>query len=405
MIKLFCGDALAVLRRMPADSAQCVVTSPPYWGLRDYGVSGQLGLEATPEEYLARMVTVFAEVRRVLRPDGVCWVNMGDSYAANFPGGLGRRVSIPGQRTGCAADIDSIEKPARSIPPGLRPKDVCGIPWRLALAMQADGWYLRADIIWHKPNPMPESVRDRPTKAHEYVFLLTKSARYFYDAEAVREDATYGGKVVTLGEKSLSRGQANGAGVKASGNGLTRTVTVAPGRNLRSVWTITPKPFPEAHFATFPPQLAERCIKAGTSERGACPHCGKPWERVIEVTRGKWTHAPGPNGRQVVPGHETSPTSCFRTGLVPRYKTVGFRPACDCPAADPVPCVVLDPFAGAGTVGLVCEELGRDHIGIELNPSYIRMARRRIAAARASTENSWQRKRSAQRSTPAATPR
>ncbi len=204
MIKLYRGDCMKILRRLPDCSVQCCVTSPPYWGLRDYGVAGQLGLESTPEAYVARMVEVFREVRRVLRDDGTLWLNMGDSYATQ----KAERTRSQGRECGGPRDKATI-LPRTSMPFGLKPKDLVGIPWRLAFALQADGWYLRSDIIWHKPNPMPESVRDRPTKAHEYVFLLSKSERYFWDQEAVREE---------LRESSPIRGQARSYHAGWSGN-------------------------------------------------------------------------------------------------------------------------------------------------------------------------------------------
>jgi len=251
--KIHQGDALEVLRTLPAESAQTCVTSPPYWGLRDYGVEGQLGLEPTPEEYVARMVGIFAEVRRVLRDDGTLWLNLGDSYtgAANS-GGANRNDGGPAVRvSGLTAKSGH----------GLKPKDLVGIPWRVAFALQADGWYLRSDIIWAKPNPMPESVTDRPTKAHEYVFLLAKSERYFFDQEAVREPASPNkpwGASSNVGTKARqSRNDGNS-------DGLGRPADDEAGRNIRSVWTITTKPFSGAHFAVMPPDLAERCIKAGS---------------------------------------------------------------------------------------------------------------------------------------------
>ena len=241
---LYCGDALAVLRTLPDGAARCCVTSPPYFGLRDYGVEGQMGLEATPDAYVARMVELFREVRRVLADDGTLWLNLGDSYArAAEKGGSGpngKNVAAYGESYGVAQSakagssdgaVGRADRPgSRSIGDGLKPKDLIGIPWRVAFALQADGWYLRSDIIWHKPNPMPESVRDRPTKAHEYLFLLSKAERYFYDAAAIVEDATVGST-----------------------------------RNARTVWTIATKPYKGAHFATFPFALAEKCVLAGSA--------------------------------------------------------------------------------------------------------------------------------------------
>ena len=308
------GDALTVLKTLPDESVHCCVTSPPYWGLRDYGCDGQIGLEQTPEEYVARMVEVFREVRRVLREDGTCWVNLGDSYCGPPKGNPGVRGNINGgKRDGANNDLGSVAVDKSSLP-GLKPKDLVGIPWRVAFALQSDGWWLRQDIIWHKPNPMPESVRDRCTKAHEYVFLLTKSARYYYDAEAVKEpfaDERQGNPgrykwkhgaigIAGGGPNSLHKGD----GIVDGWNADRK----ATGRNRRSVWTITTKPYSGAHFAVMPPDLVEPCILAG------CPEGG----------------------------------------------------------------IVLDPFAGSGTTLYVANKLGRLAIGIELNPQYITLAEQRL---------------------------
>lgn len=260
-LTLYGGDCRAVMAEMPAESVHCVVTSPPYWGLRDYGTDGQLGLEATPEAYVANMVDVFREVRRVLRADGTLWLNLGDSYATG-----GGRV---GERPGGGAQGDNwkgaMTSPNRMPLPGLKPKDLVGIPWRVAFALQADGWYLRSDIIWAKPNPMPESVTDRPTKAHEYLFLLSKSARYYFDADAVREAQAYpvapDARVSGAYQRDSGR---NDGGEHRSGGFLNGR----GGRNLRSVWTIAAEPYPGAHFATFPRKLVEPCVKAGCPEGG-----------------------------------------------------------------------------------------------------------------------------------------
>jgi DNA modification methylase len=274
--------------------AQTCVTSPPYYGLRDYGCAGQIGLEETPDAYVARLVDVFREVRRVLRDDGTLWLNLGDSYAAGGNGGGNKNDTNVGSLT-----------VGRKLPPsGYKPKDLLGIPWMVAFALRADGWWLRQDIIWHKPNPMPESVTDRCTKAHEYVFLLTKSARYFYDAAAIAEDALQpeGEARITAQHKQAAIGQ-NQTGSLGTNYG-------AATRNARNVWTIATTPYSGAHFATMPPALAERCIKAG-SKFGD---------------------------------------------------------------------MVLDPFGGAGTTGLVADRLGRSATLIELNPEYARLARERITA-------------------------
>jgi len=262
-VKLLRGDCRDVLKTLPDQSVHCCVTSPPYFGLRDYGHDGQIGLESSPAEYVEQMVAVFSEVRRVLRDDGTLWLNLGDSY------GRGKRTENPSDAkrgtgfhavitkdAGYGAPVLSQEQPN---------KQLLGIPWRVAFALQAAGWYLRQDIIWHKPNPMPESVQDRCTKAHEYVFLLSKSEQYFYDADAIAELATYAGKTVKTNGADGMDDHGDGMRTRA---GFARGVTVGDTRNKRSVWTINTKPFAEAHFATMAPELAETCIKAGCPDSG-----------------------------------------------------------------------------------------------------------------------------------------
>jgi DNA modification methylase len=321
-VRILEGDCRDLLRAMPDESVHCIVTSPPYFGLRDYGVDGQMGLEANPDEFIAGMVAVFRECRRVLRDDGTLWLNVGDSYAG-APGGWQGKNGQRASRT-FTARIDHDKRGN-----GCKSKDLIGVPWMLAFALRADGWFLRQDIIWAKPNPMPESVTDRCTKAHEYVFLLSKAARYFYDADAIREP------LLESTEKRIAQNVARQAGsdrVPGKTNGPMKAVTRGMrnsdpdtfgltrgstnqccanqgGANKRSVWTIATQPFKEAHFATFPPALVEPCILAG------CPSGG----------------------------------------------------------------TVLDPFGGAGTTGLVADRLQRDAILIELNPEYAEIARRRIA--------------------------
>ena len=260
------GDVLDKLKEIETESIQCVVTSPPYWGLRDYGSDGQLGLEETPELYVENMVNVFREIKRVLKDDGTCWLNLGDSYyGGGWKGASLNKNSGDIQKahkgTHCGEQIKHDPKH-----PIIKTKDLVGIPWRVALALQADGWYLRQDIIWHKPNPMPESVQDRCTKAHEYIFLLTKSANYFYDADAVREPVAESsiGRLNQNIDQQVGTTRANG-GKKSNGN-LKAVGDIEKGRNKRSVWTITTKPYKEAHFAVFPPELPELCIKAGSKE-------------------------------------------------------------------------------------------------------------------------------------------
>ena len=323
-IRILEGDCRDVLRTLPDASVHCIVTSPPYFGLRDYGIDGQMGLEASPDEFVAGMVAVFRECRRVLRDDGTLWLNIGDSYA----GTGGQSPQMGALFKGRARQRDNVCTSARIRTDGCKPKDLVGIPWMLAFALRADGWYLRQDIIWAKPNPMPESVTDRCTKAHEYLFLLSKSPRYYFAADAVREpilastakriaqnvDRQAGSDRVpgkTNGPmKAVVRGMRN---TSAEAYGLTRgagnqTCAHENGANKRSVWTVATQPFKEAHFATFPPALVEPCILAG------CPEGG----------------------------------------------------------------TVLDPFGGAGTTGLVADRLQRDAVLIELNPDYAAIARRRI---------------------------
>jgi len=258
--KIYQGDTLQILKTWPDECVHCCVTSPPYWGLRDYGTEGQLGLEKTPEEYIAKLVEIFREVRRVLRSDGTLWLNMGDCYAG--AGGMGSFVDHKAKK-----GMTKIGQYVRNKPiVGLKPKDLIGMPWRIAFALQADGWWLRSDIIWAKPNPMPESVRDRPTKAHEYMFLLSKSKKYYYDQDAVRED--YVTPEDTKAKCGFGGPKCNTEELCHSNEPGKSWRPTHSGRNLRDVWTIATQPFREAHFATFPEKLIEPCIKAGTSEKG-----------------------------------------------------------------------------------------------------------------------------------------
>ena len=264
---IHCGDARAVLAGMDAGSVQACVTSPPYWGLRDYGHADQIGLEQTPDQYVDQMVAVFREVRRVLRDDGTLWINLGDSYASGGMSNPSSRSTLGGGKDRGAAGYSLKRKP----PHGLRAKDLCGIPWRVAFALQADGWYLRQDIIWHKPNPMPESVRDRCTKAHEYVFLLSKSQRYYFDADAIKERAAQS-------DRGCPR-EGVASGVPGAGQH----------RNKRSVWTVASKPYAGAHFACYPPDLIRPCVLAGAPRGGVVldPFTGSGTTGAVAVENGR----------------------------------------------------------------------------------------------------------------------
>jgi len=276
--KIYTGDCLDHLRGMPPGAFQCCVTSPPYYGLRRYiedddpAKCFEIGLEETPEAYVQKLVEVFREVRRVMKDDGTLWLNLGDSYAANSSGGsASQSLAILADkyapnskpRNPNRQDNGSVQHASKKVPINLKPKDLIGIPWMVAFALRADGWWLRQDIIWHKPNPMPESVTDRCTKAHEYIFLLTKSARYYYDAEAVKEKSDYQ-NLVGKSQKVDYRDD----NVIPNGKQSKSVVIRQDDRNKRSVWTVTTKPFSEAHFATFPEDLIKPCILAGCPEGG-----------------------------------------------------------------------------------------------------------------------------------------
>lgn len=407
-VRVLLGDVFDQLRLLPDQSVDCVVTSPPYWGLRNYDVAGQMGLEPTLGEHLDVMVRVFRDVRRVLKAHGTLWLNYGDCYAATPNGRAAADVENddrtfrdkPFSTVGPVYDPDygakrgsftsggrqsRVDSGGRVVAGGyLKPKDLCMIPNRLAIALQDDGWWVRSEIIWHKPNPMPESVYDRPTTSHEKVWLLTKSDEYFYDHEAIREPVTGGAHAraksktgVGWGHQDEAAGKPRGRGrikvpggwdvapgahgsinrsgctsatyrhlpgvtpksapegsnIRAKGSFHASTTQLVETRNARNVWTISSKAFREAHFATFPPALAERCIKAGTP-----------------------------------------PTVCGFCGAVGDCGPI-------CEAYDRVPGTVLDPFGGAGTVGLVAEKLGRNSVLIELNPDYVEIAQRRLQAA------------------------
>jgi DNA modification methylase len=479
------GDARTVLRSLPAGSVSCCVTSPPYWQLRDYGTPpvvwdgqpdcghvwresprttpasailaadllrpreqgqwcqlcgawrGQLGLEPTPDLYVAHLVDVLRAVRRVLRDDGTLWLNLGDSYTSGGRSAYDvarmkpRHARPMGKLHGGTTTVDMSTIPRPPLPDGLKPKDLVGIPWRVAFALQqpwltcracgtehhasawgrwpdgrsvcpsclrstgADvtepGWWLRCDVVWAKPNPMPESVTDRPTRAHEFLFLLAKSQRYFYDAHAISEAATWGqpnspgsirspyGQGFTRRSNSFNRG---GVRLRAEGSDEPYVGTEASRRNKRSVWTISTRPYRGAHFAVFPEALVEPCVLAGTSARGCCASCGAPWRRVVERTKHPIRNVAAERtadartgrlgGRLPGPG-----------GKVDGVRSVGWEPSCGCEVEATHPASVLDPFAGSGTTLAVASRLGRQGIGVELRRDYIGLAEGRCAAVSA----------------------
>ncbi len=372
--QLIQGDCLTVLRTMEAKSVHCCVTSPPYFRLRDYGHPDQIGLEPTIGDYVAKMVAVFEEVRRVLRDDGTLWMNLGDSYAStstyNAPRSSHTANGWKQQGVG----------PNAKIPAGLKPKDMIGIPWRVAFALQDAGWYLRSDIIWAKSNPMPESVTDRPTKAHEYIFLLSKSERYYYDAVAVAEPAKqWNGKAASFARDGAV-GQHVLPGQSAAQHRPDRTDTVdGLTRNRRSVWTVATVPYPGAHFATYPVELVDPCILAGTPAHGVCSVCGAPWVRVSEKH-----FEPQPDVRDPVKLAKASRKGMDASngwGDAPRgatsISTLGWQPSCKC-GAPAVPATVLDPFNGSGSTGVAAIGAGRNYIGIDVSADYIALAHDRL---------------------------
>lgn len=366
-VKLYLGDVREVLRRLPPKSVQCCITSPPYWGLRDYGVDGQLGSEPSPDCgtqgqaqcgrcFVCTMVAVFRGVRRVLRDDGTLWLNLGDTYANTGACGGGSPV---GQRDYRETDRTRQEqmKRTRDDYAGLRSGNLVGIPWRVAMALQADGWVLRQDIIWHKPSPMPESVRNRCTKAHEYLFLLSKQPRYFYDADAISEPLD--GTPHAPGNNKLDAS-------RNDHDSMAKVWGLSGRRNRRSVWTVSSQGYAGAHFATFPPKLIEPMILAGTSAAGCCSRCGAPVERVVE--KESIGRLPA-NGQSIAPMPGNPEYDGGAAGSV-STKTIGWQPTCRCNAGQ-VPCVVLDPFMGSGTTAAVAVTHGRRAIGIDLSREYI----------------------------------
>ena len=372
------GDCLSVLQTIPSDSVHCCVTSPPYWGLRAYGTEGHIGLEPSVQEHISVLVEVFREVRRVLRPDGVAWLNYGDAYAGSGCGPQGKSGDRA-SRTFTAEGLGS----GRRIP-AAKPKDLMLLPARLAIALQEDGWWVRSEIVWAKGvsfcptysgSVMPESCTDRPTSSHEKIFLLTKSTKYFYNSEAVREKAV---------SRPHSPGNRRNNGRLTSSMGHVeepeRTWATSGTRNLRNVWTINPRGFAGAHFATYPEQLVEPCIRAGTSAAGCCPACGSPWRPKVVKSGGILGSSWGNHADDAEKGNADIGRIASRGGTPYRRGAVGWYPTCSCGADHTIPCVVLDPFMGSGTTGAVAVREGRSFIGIELNPAYVDMAVARIKA-------------------------
>lgn len=407
------GDVLTVLRTLPDASVHCCVTSPPYWNLRDYGVDGQIGLEASIDDWTRVLVAVFSEVRRVLRDDGTLWLNVGDAYVTHPPGNAEAKGARNERLANGRGDNPAVQRkklhgrkystnPDRAGFGGLARKQRMGLPHRLVFALQAAGWWWRDEIVWHKRCPMPESTRDRSTQAHEFLFLLTKRPKYFFDQEGWKEPVA--GTAHPRGNGRTPRGWDTGPGDHQQKRGRyvrapkTENAGDAYGglvthRNRRSVWTLTSEPFREAHFATFPTRLVEPCILAGTSADGCCSSCGAPRRRIVKkgaVDRAHQIRC-GSDANGEYHGQAQKQFALARAENASEVKarilagmrervTVGWETTCrrGCPGGAVVPCTVLDPFTGSGTTGVVATKLGRDFVGAELNPEYAAMARRRI---------------------------
>ena len=372
--KIILGDCVAGMQTLPDGCVQTCITSPPYWGLRDYqGGTEEIGQEETVEGYVEKMVEVFREIKRILRDDGTVWLNLGDSY-------MSARGCAPPPQTFANGNADG--QPKDFVPPnrrdqkGLKNKDMIGIPWRVAFALQADGWYLRQDIVWHKPNPMPESVEDRCTKAHEYIFLLSKSPHYYYDHVAIKEDAV--GVPHSPGNKNVTQPKEKGARDPALDP--DRVWALDGKKNKRSVWTVNTKGYKGAHFAVYPEKLIEPCILAGTSEHGCCSKCGTPYERQVKHRRISRTELE-PSDPRYRPNKYKGEYEEINGKGDAGYcssETIGWEASCKCEDASIVPCVVFDPFTGSGTTAVVALKNNRKYIGTELNPDYVKIAEERI---------------------------
>ncbi len=355
------NDALSALKEIPDNTFHTVVTSPPYWQLRDYFVSNQLGQEATPEEFVSNLVEVCSEIKRVLRKDGTFWLNLGDGY--NNSSGFSRTTSWKrkGREKG-SADKKSFKHKT------IKTKDLVGIPWRCALALQDVGWYLRCDIIYKKSNPLPDGARDRPSRGHEYIFLLTKSPKYFYDYYAVLEDT----EGHPAGEQGFGANEQHGTYRMDQ----ERSFTHYGKRNKRSVWTTSVSSFKGSHYATFSIKLIDPCVKAGTSEYGCCVECGTPWERQFEKVEKEVKRESSPKK-----GTEIKDIMSF-VEEKKEYKLflveTGWEKQCNCETNEVKPCLVLDPFSGMATTGLVAFKHNQHYVGVELNKEYLQMSRDRL---------------------------
>ncbi len=481
-LKVYCGDVLDTLKMIQPRKFQTCITSPPYWGLRDYktgtweggdsecdhrrknvrpdhsgrtikgrghqgsavssatpyketcGICGakridrQIGLEPTIEEYVEKMVEVFREVRRVLRDDGVLFLNLGDSYVGGPRRDEGFNERWHGKHYLSDKQGETARtRPERKQPINLKPKNLIGMPWRVALALQEDGWWLRSDIIWSKNNPMPSSVTDRPTCSHEYLFMLSKKAKYFYDGDAIREpsvdphrirsDQVGGNKGIEVhhspggiytqnpqGRAGISKDDYDERKWADRSDGLSRPPMTMKdreynplGRNKRTVWTIPTQPFPGSHFAVFPEKLVEPCVLAGTSAKGCCPGCSAPWRRTVARTFRPQADVSPEKGVRGHTGQKPMDESNTWAGT-PRgtteSQTTGWEPTCRCPVLEaydqgireikPIECWILDPFCGTATVGVVALAHGRKFCGIDLSEEYLKtMAIPRLKAAEA----------------------
>lgn len=421
-LQIIQGDARQALKSIPAASVQMIMTSPPYYGLRDYHVPGQIGLEREPKDYVASLVEVFREARRVLRDDGTLWLNLGDSFTSNG----GHTDTACNQRRGQYNIGNRPDEKREFRARGLKPKDLIGIPWRVAFALQEDGWYLRQWMPWVKRNATPESCADRPSSSCEIIFLLTKSADYFYDTAAVRKPPSeallkqvmegyagestkdfFGaqaqdasgtkGRIIAGFRKKMGFGvpPLGGAEIPPEGGTLNADDQMVCGSQRRNgdwlldslkgmltdeagdplAFVVNTASFKESHFATYPPALVRPCIMAGTSAAGCCPKCGAPWERLQEAQKVSDESASVRNKSQSTEVFARGGNT-VQFGRAGDYSsvTIGWHPSCECNAGQPIPCTVLDPFFGSGTTGQVALELGRRCIGIELNPAYIQMA-------------------------------